>query len=113
MLNLRWVCAVCALAIACGTSPSGDDGVDASVDLIDASTIDADTRLDAKPDAAPSSLAVTMLRATFFPDPYRVELGPWPYVYAAGLSLTVVGLTVCLTAFQPATRDPVIALRHE
>ena len=45
--------------------------------------------------------------------PYRVALGPWPYLFAAGLSLAIAGLTVGLTAYQPARKDPVIALRQE
>lgn len=45
--------------------------------------------------------------------PYRVEIGPWPYLFAVGLSLAIAGLTVGITAFQPATTDPVVALRLE
>ena len=44
---------------------------------------------------------------------YRIEPGPWPFAFSAGLSLVIATMTVCMAAFQPANRDPVLALRGE
>jgi putative ABC transport system permease protein len=44
---------------------------------------------------------------------YRIELGPWPFLLSAVLSLLMAAFTVFLATLRPATKDPVIALRAD
>ena len=61
--------------------------------------------------ALPVSVYLTRMWLSQFA--YRIEMGPWPFLFSAGLSLLIATTTVCLITFRAATRNPVDALRHE
>jgi putative ABC transport system permease protein len=44
---------------------------------------------------------------------YRIELGPLPFLTAAGLSLGTALLTVSFQSVKASLADPVASLRHE
>ena len=44
---------------------------------------------------------------------YKVSTGLWPYVMAAGISLTIAVLTISMQSFKVAKANPVDALKYE
>lgn len=44
---------------------------------------------------------------------YKVSIGVWPYLMAAGLSLTIAVLTLSMQSFKVAKANPVDALKYE
>lgn len=44
---------------------------------------------------------------------YKVYTGPWPYLMAAGISLTIAILTISMQSFKVAKANPVDALKYE
>ena len=44
---------------------------------------------------------------------YKVDTGLWPYVMAAGISLTIAVLTISMQSFKVAKANPIDALKYE
>jgi putative ABC transport system permease protein len=44
---------------------------------------------------------------------YKVSTGPWPYLMAAGISLTIAILTISMQSFKVAKANPVDTLKYE
>jgi len=44
---------------------------------------------------------------------YKVSTGLWPYMLAAGISLTIAILTISMQSFKVAKANPVDALKYE
>jgi putative ABC transport system permease protein len=44
---------------------------------------------------------------------YRVEMGPWVFLFSAGAALAVALLTISVQTLRAALSDPVKAIRYE